>query len=459
MNERQVRVAGAALRLVQAVVCLGLLASCTEHTIYRNHPPYAIALPGDVGLSVIEFDDHGEFWDRSQLDYALGKIGAAQAAHGAIVITFMHGWDNNASRGNERSPDGNLFKFKAVLQKIAQLEAAGAPAGMARPIVGVYLGWRGEGFHSWLNALSFYSRYSAAQKIGAGTAVTESLLAIAGVVHSNAASQSVLVGHSFGGLIVEKALSQAIVRLATQSALRAHAADGSFRVERSEFTADLIVLVNPASPALYARSELSALEQWKVAAKEKVDEGYACGGSPNWRPLIVSITSVGDSATGTAFPLSTSLGYSLERYRDYVYASPSAARPPVDNAAHSQRYYYTHTEGHVAELFSHLLTQESAPQGADGVVTPCGDPCKSPNTLCYVSGHSRFTLTRNDSSLNRGTPYWIMQAPVSLIKDHGDVFNVSFVEMLAGLLEVTNIVRPTHLSPARRQLEPSGQRP
>jgi hypothetical protein len=434
-------------------VCLALLTACTEHTIYRTHPPYAISMPDGVGLSVIEFDDHGEFWDRAQLDYALGKIGAAQKDHGAIVITFMHGWNNNASRGNERSPDGNLFKFKALLERVAQLEAAGAAAGTgpARQVVGIYMAWRGQALHSWLNPLSFFTRYGAAQKVGSGTAVTESMLAIAGLVRSQPESQSVLVGHSFGGLIVEKALFQSVVRMATQSVFSAHAGDGTFRVERSVFPADLLVLVNPAAPALYARSELSAIEHWHLEPKESVDDSYVCKGSPDWRPFIVSVTSVGDSATGIAFPLSTTLGYSLERYRDYTYPSPSTQRPPIDSPPHDQHYYYTHTEGHVAELFSHQLTMESAPEGKVGVVAPCGDPCASPDTLCYVSSLSRFTLTRNPASLNRATPYWIMQAPVSLIKDHGDVFNDRFVEMLAGLLEVTGIVRPTHMAPEPRR--------
>jgi hypothetical protein len=446
--------AAAVRRLLSAIALAGLLGACTEHTMYRRHPAYDIALDKGVGLSVVEFDDHGEFWDRNQLSYALGKIGAAQSDHGAIVVTFMHGWNNNASRGNERDPDGNLYKFKLVLNRVARLEAAGAGAA-ARPIVGVYMAWRGEANHPWLQFISFYSRYTAAYKVGTGTAVTETLLSIAGLVRSNPQSQSVLVGHSFGGLIVEKALSQMIVRMAIQSAFRPHARDGTFRVERADFPADLIVLVNPASPALYARGVLSALEQWKVAAKEPVNEAYACRGTPDWRPLIVSVTSVGDAATGLAFPLGTSLGYSLERYRDYTYPTPSPDRPPIDSAPHSQRYFFTHTEGHVAEMYSHALTQEKAPEGRDGVVAPCGDPCDHPDALCYVSGGSRFTLTRDTTSLNRGTPYWIMPAPVSLIKDHGDIWNESFGDMLAGLLEVTTIVHPNHEPPSPRSAQPA----
>ena len=441
------------LSLVALGLCAGLLAACTEHTIYRSHRPYDIAMPNGVGLSVVEFDDHGEFWDRQQLDYALAKIAVAQQARGAIVVTFMHGWNNNASRGHEGDPGRNLYKFKAVLEKIAALEAAGAGAE-ARPVVGVFLAWRGEANHPWLQFLSFYSRYSAAQKVGNGGAVTEALLAIAGVVRRNDQSQTVLVGHSFGGLIVEKALSEVVVRLATQAAFGQPAADGSFRVERAAFPADLIVLVNPAAPSLYARTELSAIERWHLRAKEAVNEDYVCRGTPDWRPLIVSVTSVGDSATGLAFPMGTTLGYALERYRTYTYASPNPDRPPIDNAPHPQRYYYTHTEGHVAELQSHTLTYEAEAGGQEGVVTSCGDPCQEPDRLCYVSGHSRFTLTRNRQSLNQDTPYWLMQAPVTLIKDHGDIFNTGFVEMLGGLLEVAKIVRPTHLAPRPRQPAP-----
>jgi hypothetical protein len=267
------------------------------------------------------------------------------------------------------------------------------------------------------------------------------------VARRNPNTQSVIVGHSFGGLIVEKALSQVMVSIATGSALREPGATpGSFRLLRSQFPADLIVLVNPAAPALFARSELSALEQWKVEACEAVKPEYVCGGSPAWRPLIVSITSEGDDATGFWFPVGTSLGYSLERYRDYKYdACPRVDRPAVDTPTHQQRYYYTHTEGHVSELFSHTLSQKNAPQGEAGKVTPCAaDPCKQDQSeLCFVSGSSSFVIKQSqvwngEKSLNQGTPYWIMQAPVSVIKNHGDIFNDVFIDLLAGLLDVTS---------------------
>lgn len=441
---------------ILAIACSFVVTSCTQHTMYRRSPPYDIKMEPGVDLSVIELDDHGEFWDRAQLDYALGKIGAAQQGPGAgaIVITFVHGWNNNASRGNEDDPSGNLFKFKETLRQVARLERSYA-ARAPRPIIGVYVAWRGEAIHPWLQFLTFYSRYSAAQKVGSGPAVAETLMAIAGLVRSNPLSQSVIVGHSFGGLIVEKALSQIIAGMATRAVFGGPRPGGSFVVASSEFPANLLVLVNPASPALFARSELSAIEHWQLSAKEKVDADYVCKGSPTWRPLIVSITSTGDWATGLAFPIGTSVGYAFERYRRYGSNMPGT--PPVDQARHSQRYYYTHTEGHIAEIHSHSLSLDQPAGKSEAIdIHPCpGDPCANQNTLCYVAGNSLFKIVRNDQSLNRGTPYWIMPSPTSIIANHTDIFNPTFRNMLAGLLEVMTILPSAN--PAARTAPPAGE--
>src|ERR1700680_3053171 len=189
-------------------------ASCTLHTSYRHYPSH-IDLPSNVKLAVIELDDHGELWDRPQLDRALGTIDNAQGPEerggkGAIVVTFVHGWNNNASRGNEWDPGGTLHKFKDSLVTIAQRERELAGEAAQRTVVGIYVAWRGESIHPKPVALvqdifTFYSRYSAAKKVAAGPAITETLLAIAATARANTKTQSIIVGHSFGGLIVEKA--------------------------------------------------------------------------------------------------------------------------------------------------------------------------------------------------------------------------------------------------------------
>ena len=55
------------------------------------------------------------------------------------------------------------------------------------------------------------------------------------------------------------------------------------------------------------------------------------------------------------------------------------------------------------------------------------------------------------------TPFWIMSVEPTVIKDHGDIWNVSFVEMLGQLMAPRGFFEPT--SP-RMQLraEPTPQR-
>jgi pimeloyl-ACP methyl ester carboxylesterase len=434
------------LTLAVAAACC-VLGGCTSHMAYRAKSGYLRKPAPGVTVSVIELDDHGELWSRPQLNKALGVINQAQGGTegpGAIVVVFVHGWQNNASHGNEDDPNGNLYKFKKTLERVRDLEVQSTAANeVPRNVAGVYIGWRGESIHPFLGVqlLSFYNRYNTARRVAASPAPTEAILAVLKVGNANQRSRTVVIGHSFGGLIVEKALSQPLVDLATTAALAQLNAQGVSPVAPAQFPADLIVLVNPASPALFARSLLSSVEAWGVSAKERVDQRFACKGSARWRPLIVSVTSKGDSATGTAFPLGTTLGYSLQRYRDYDGKGPDDA--PADNAKQGQRYYATHTEGHVEQLFSHTLDHQGAAP-VSGEAQPCdNDPCAHPDVLCYRSGGSRFTLTRRTGTNNVNSPYWIMQAPVSLIADHSAIFVEPFVELLGGLLDVVGIVAPT----------------
>lgn len=447
---RPERSAGAAggllLTLAVAAVCCAL-GGCTAHMAYRAKSGYLRRPAAGVTLSVIELDDHGELWSRPQVNKALGVIDQAQGGTegpGAIVVVFVHGWQNNASHGNEDDPQGNLYNLKETLKRIRELEVRStAPNEVPRNVAGVYIGWRGESIHPFLGVqlLSFYNRYNAARRVASSPAPVEAILSVLKVGNANQRSRTVVIGHSFGGLIVEKALSQPLVDLATNAALGQLNAQGVSRVAPAEFPADLIVLVNPASPALFARSLLSSLEAWGLSAKDRVDERFACKGTTRWRPLIVSVTSKGDSATGVAFPLGTTLGYSLQRYRSYDGKGPDDA--PVDNAKQSQRYYATHTEGHVDQLLSHTLDYQTA-AALSGETQPCdNDPCAHPDVLCYRSGSSRFTLTRRTGTNNPSSPYWIMQAPVSLIANHSAIFVQPFVEMLGGLLDIVGIVAPT----------------
>jgi hypothetical protein len=93
------------------VALMLVLLSCTSHQQYRRIRPYSTSPAPNARIAIVEFDDSGELWSYEQLDYALGAVGLAaadRAAPGAIVVTYVHGWNNNASHANGADPGGNM---------------------------------------------------------------------------------------------------------------------------------------------------------------------------------------------------------------------------------------------------------------------------------------------------------------------------------------------------------------
>ena len=76
---------------------------------------------------------------------------------------------------------------------------------------GVYLGWRGRLVQGPLDYFTFLGRKAAATRI-AGTPVTETIFELIRQARLRApgASKSVVIGHSFGALVLEKAMAQAV---------------------------------------------------------------------------------------------------------------------------------------------------------------------------------------------------------------------------------------------------------
>src|SRR5437762_12725614 len=85
-----------------------------------------------------------------------------------------------------------------------------------------------------------------------------------------------------------------------------------------------MIAVNPASDSILARQMITALYSRKTE---------------NTRPLFVSITSTGDWATGTFFPIGTALASMSKGF--YKVRVPDAA-----NTSETARSFYTSTLGH-----------------------------------------------------------------------------------------------------------------
>ena len=152
----------------------------------------------------------GELWDKGELDTALGVIRRANTdAHAdPLVLTFVHGWKNNAAPDN-----GNVAGFEVALQEIyARLQRT-------RPVIGIYIGWRGNLIRpSWPVAqqFSYFNREATATRIP-NARLSSALTQIALRTHENPHALAIFIGHSFGGLLLERAISETTASEIAQS--------------------------------------------------------------------------------------------------------------------------------------------------------------------------------------------------------------------------------------------------
>ena len=253
----------------------------------------------DFTLGVVEFDDQGDLWSRNQVNQLETMImheAKRENIGGLQIIVFAHGWNHNASLCDE-----NVVCFRELLRYLGKVELLrasrprienkGISAEKYTPkrVIGVYLGWRGLSSHSpILNVGSFYSRKSAAHRVGQGGLVEllSRLEVLRDSLNESAAGTTrlIVIGHSFGGAAVYTAISTLFQERLTQAIARAR--DRTVDIVRGY--GDLVILINPAFEAsLY--SGIDALSRENVVY------------SPRQRAVLVTISSETDWATKWAF--------------------------------------------------------------------------------------------------------------------------------------------------------------
>ena len=434
ISHRKYLVIGAAVALV--------LGGCVANKPYRlqgiadqfypnQSPPSernAASTDRSYQLSFVEFDERGDFWDRRQL----GRAGEAIAKHKnkpVLVIIFIHGWHNNA---DDRNPSGDLQTFRCLLSQLAVSDTT-----RDVQVHGIYLGWRGRLLSGHLDYLTFWGRKAAATRV-AGTAVTETIFELirqARKYHPGRA-KCVLVGHSFGALVLEKAMAQAM----TGSIL---SQDTQTRGGEFNAPADLVLLVNSAGESIYAKEMRDMFE--RIEHRGDVNAQH---------PLMISMTSVSDTATSQWFRVGTFLP-NLFAHRQYHWdARYDHASNEVD-----QNEYLTTTPGHNARLFSHQVVPTAPPADAPAPEQIAqrakqARACSEPNpafeeNLSHPHGVVFATAERADphtfkwwkletASPDPTTPYWIMHVPDEIIHGHGPIFTPNGRAMMAALFRITN---------------------
>ncbi len=408
----------------------------------------------DYDLYFTEFDDQGWAYrpPESAINYAIAGIRDAitKQGNGVSIVTFVHGWKHSAAFDDE-----DVQIVRKVLTGLNHIEST--PGGCGRRVIGVYAGWRGSSLEvdPTLQDITFWNRKDAADRVAQGS-IRELFARIrATQIEGNQRApssanhclehpvRSLIVGHSFGGLIVYSVLSEALIRdvVDMQRAQRTGIAEPPGTTREG----DLVLLINPAIEAT------------------KFDPLFrAAGNIDKWQryhaPLFVSVTSIDDLATRMAFPLGRQISTTFDSYtpdvataqrnanlqtlgqdQDYLTmeldtleqynrsVSPSRPlSPPPTCAGYGELSSRTDLSagailaGHVEmerETFAEF--RRLLGESLDASRAYPRQFCADQTMVLYLPAGTDGGPTRTDPN----SPVWNIRTRTPIVKDHGDVAN------------------------------------
>jgi len=433
--------------------CLGPLTPSVD--------AHRVPLPHASGpcLAFLEFDDLGESQvvdasgQAAELNRAKDLVRAAILADPIgqpIVMVFVHGWQHNSSAGPPE--DSNIQGFEAVLDSLYR--PGGPYAGHV--VVGISITWRGalvSPYWPVARVLSYYNREAAAMRVG-NTSVTDALMQISAIAHPTGSDANrtqpllIFIGHSFGGLVLERSLSQAFIRQMDEQ-VEQRTKSGDLVTPFTKF-ADLVVYVNPAGASSESKPTLDFLARNGITYQGT----RLIGGKPENYPLIVSISTPTDAATTTALKAGHALsGVQFESKGSFRKPDPLTCFDPVagtvtSDTTQSDWDFWDHSTPHLDALKSHDVLDLGGPK-VEGHPETCphygtGTPGYDVKPY-FVAGHCLAVVPREVAgkpACNR-TPYWVMETDPSVLPDHGTIFTTRMIGFIGLFLPTANGDLPT----------------
>jgi hypothetical protein len=453
---------------------------CSHLPEYKCVQTPAGSEPQHFYFAHIEFDDMGELWSighlqdgngagQSQIENALELIRRAQQEANQkrvelVVITFVHGWHNNASSYDEGYK--NLGSFRSMLQTLSSRNALDVP----RPpvLVGIFLSWRGQSVAGDFG-VTYWNRRDAATRMGGPSmteVVTRLMFETKGVplaprfedrcqppdVPGKTMSHFAIVAHSFGARALEHALTQPMLSMILERQMQArecaydwnskHPQDDPIKDLTFSAPADLVVFLNAANDAFEAKETIEALKRAQIRVKRKQTLGGRTESVGSEAPFMISITSDGDWATEKIMPIAQLLSSSGLSFRRY---DKKGCSEEGQLCNHGQSYYYRHSEASVKEMRSHIVILE--PAGASCLTGDwpyfwvdstkrcfCIDRhTDDPNDKCKEDTPVDQKAKFGANPVWNDTPFYVMGVPKTLIPDHNDIFQDGTEELLIAI--------------------------
>lgn len=407
-------------------------------------------------LAFIEFGEQGSLQAAAQVTKARQLI---QDIRRPVVITYLHGWHNNAA------PDcGDVLRFKRLL---AGLSRSPSVTNGGFQVVGVYLGWRGEIISaSPFKYLTVFNRKQAAERLANNIDCIDAISQITAEARRKGRENNytVLIGHSFGGLVLERTVAHSIVTSIDQTGAS------------ETLPGDLIITLNPASDSILTRqlvSSLYARMDYDAQRGQYVGTTNRDYTFPGYRQVIVAIAADNDGATNK-FPYAFWPGTATKKWDPVL--RPGAK---TDTEPRSEWDYYLHTPGNDWDLINFRAREVERLAGQ-----PPGDfdRGRDGNALQYNLRHNHtdnefYTSAGMDSdnaadtsqwkrwrlewnSYSPRTPYWIIRVPPQIINNHGGIWSENSLAMMAAIYRMNFPLPPKTVARAPTAPPPAaGPRP
>jgi hypothetical protein len=441
-----------AYRIFAKIAFATLLTSCAAYGPYHantsSEPLKSVRGPADgrYKLAFVEFGDQGSELDMSQRSAALEVI---RKADSPLLFVYIHGWQNNAI-------SGDVCRFEHFIDTVSRYPEI---TKRKATVIGVYVAWRGKDITLPLaKFMTFWSRKSTGEQIAAQNSIlaTVSELALAARAPSKKLHRCILLGHSFGGLVLENTISHSIL-------------DASSAGARNTSPWDMAVAFNPADSSIGSRqlmSELDYLYKYDpprhayVGRFSGAEQGTAVEES---RPFLIILQSENDQATGQFFPIGTGL-FNVVNLRAHWDRVPV---PGSRGQKISEREFYTHTPGNEKYLVNYHvipLGETTPPPGLiaysnrafdanfkrnhpdytfytseqnDGHEDRfCRDGNYNPDEVRPPTGRETWRRWQFVYTGNARVPFWIVRVPKEIIWGHGGLWSDNSVAMLAALFRM-----------------------
>ena len=278
--------------------------------------------------SFVEFDGRGDYIDFEQHRHAWEKVGELARKQPLLLVLYCHGWKNN-------SQSSDVVKFNDFLGRLA---ASSAVAKFQYRVHGVYLGWRGNLYRPHIEKdgegsaytrtsklfggpvvspkwsrrflktaqlqenFSYWSRRRAAEDKVSSVPMARTVYTCASLVksidkengrtiESLDSSRVLVMGHSFGALMLERALnSTCLDPLIDQwSWFSRSVGQVPASAPLNPLPLDFVFFVNSAAPSIYAK----AMRDFLAAHQSALEQAHSASA---FAPIFVSLTSSADSA-------------------------------------------------------------------------------------------------------------------------------------------------------------------